>query len=296
MMESPLVHVVILAWNQKRDTLEALDSVLAMAYPNLRVVVADNGSTDGTADDVRARNESVEVVRTERNLGIAGGYNLGIAHALRQGADYVLVMNNDVEVAPDMLSQLVSEARRNPDVGALMPKIYHYYGERTRLWNAGARWRRFPPGVKLIGINARDGPRWNQVREIPYVTSCALLLSREALERTGGFDPQYYFYQSDWDFSARLRENGLRILYVPQAHMWHKVSVSSLKGDRPARYWFTMGSGSVAFYLRHASALVLVTFAVWFTVRETLKLKWGRIAPFWAGFVYGLGRHWHWTD
>jgi GT2 family glycosyltransferase len=209
-MEKPLVYAVILAWNQKQDTFEALDSVLAMTYPNLRVTVADNGSTDGTADEVRARYPSVQVVRSERNLGITGGYNLGIAHALERGADCVLIMNNDIEVAPEMLTHLVSAAERFPDAGALMPKIYHYYGDRTRLWNAGARWRHFPPGVKLIGIDARDGPVWDQVREIAYAPSCVLLLSRRALEATGGFDVRYYFFQSDWDFSARLRESGFQ--------------------------------------------------------------------------------------
>jgi GT2 family glycosyltransferase len=292
----PLVCAVMLAYNQKEYTLSSLASVLAMQYGHLRLCLVDNGSTDGTAAEVTARYPDVAVLRTERNLGIAGGYNLGMEHALAQGAAYVLIMNNDIEVASDMLTALLAAARDHPDAGILMPKIYHFYGDQTRIWCAGARWRKFPPGVKMVGADAPDSPTWDKLAELEFAPSCVLLITRQALCDAGSFDPQYYFYQSDWDFSARVREKGYRILLVPAARMWHKVSISTQKGDRPARYWFTMGSGSVAFYLRHASLGVLVGSSIWFILREAVRLKWARVSPFLAGLVYGLARHWQWTD
>ena len=295
-MRDPLVYGVMLAYNQKEYTLASLGSVLAMEYANLRLCLVDNGSTDGTAGDVHALYPDVTVVRAERNLGIAGGYNLGIEHALAQGAEYVLIMNNDIQVAPDMLGTLLAAAQEHGRAGVLMPKIFHFYGDQSRIWCAGARWRRFPPGVKLIGADAADSPAWGKVVELEFAPSCVLLITRQALSEAGSFDPQYFFYQSDWDFSARMREKGYQILFVPTARMWHKVSISTQKGDRPARYWFTMGSGSVAFYLRHSSPAVLVGSSIWFTVREAVRLKWAKVLPFWAGLVYGLARHWHWTD
>ncbi len=295
-MTEPLIYAVVLAWNQKQHTLESLASVLDMTYPNLRVVLADNGSTDGTSQDVQARFPEVEIVRVEQNVGIAGGYNLGIHHALAQSAEYVLILNNDIQVAPDMLGELLRAARDYPRAGLLMPKIYHYYGDQSRIWCAGARWRKFPPGVKLIGSDAPDSLDWEVVRAIDFAPSCALLIPRPVLEKVGGFDPQYYFYQSDWDFSARVRESGHLILFIPSARMWHKVSISTQKSDRPARYWFTMGSGSVAFYLQHASRAVLIGHSVWFVLREAIKLKWARIGPFLAGLSYGLARRRGWTD
>lgn len=294
-MSEPLVYAIVLAWNEKNHTLETLESVLQMNYRNLRVVVADNGSTDGTSESVRTRFPNVEIVRVEQNIGIAGGYNLGIHYALAQGAEYNLILNNDIQVAPDMLTELLYAANQYPKAGLLMPKIYHFYGDRTRIWCAGARWRRFPPGVKLLGADAPDSPTWQRIHDIEFAPSCALLIPRHVLEQVGAFDPSYYFYQSDWDFSARVRRGGHKILFVPKAKMWHKVSITTQKSRRPARYWFTMGSGSVAFYLQHASKGVLIGYSLWFILRETIKLKWNRLAPFLAGLVYGWAREWKWT-
>jgi GT2 family glycosyltransferase len=295
-MGEPLVYAIVLAWNEKHHTLESLESVLAMDYPNQRIVVVDNGSIDGTSEDVRARFPNVEIVRVEQNIGIAGGYNLGIHHALAQSAEYILILNNDILVAPDMLTELLRAARQHPDAGLLMPKIYHYYGNQNRIWCAGARWRKFPPGVKMIGTDALDSPAWESVKAVEFAPSCALLIPRQVLEKAGVFDPSYFFYQSDWDFSARVRKGGYSILFIPTAKMWHKVSITTQKSHRPARYWFTMGSGSFAFYLDYASKAVLVGYSIWFILREMVKLKWRRIAPFLAGLVYGWARYLGWID
>ena len=290
-MSAPLVYAIILAWNQKQDTVECLESVLKMDYPNFRVIVVDNGSTDGTPDLLRAAYPDVELIISSENVGIARGYNLGIEHALEQAADYVLIMNNDITVDRQMLDELVKMGESRPDVGMLMPKIYHY-GSQTQLWCVGARWRTFPPGVKLIGFNEEDGPLYQRLREIEYAPSCCLLLRRETLEKVGLFDPEYFFYNDDWDLSARIRKGGYKILFVPQAKLWHKVSISTQKSDKPAQWWHIMGQSTVRFYLKHSSSLVLAINVVWFVIRETVKGKFGRVGPYLAGIWQGLSVHW----
>jgi GT2 family glycosyltransferase len=288
MSSDPLVYVAVLAWTHKDETIASLESLRGADYPNLRFVVADNGSTDGTAETLRERFPDVEVVRSETNVGVAGGYNLGIEHALKNGAAYVLVANNDIMVDPAMIGTLVRALECRPEAGVAMPKIYHYYGDRTRLWCAGARWRRFPPGVKMIGSGARDGPRFSTERDIDYAPSCCLLLRRAALEQVGFFDTGYFFYNDDWDFSARVREGGYRIRFVPAAKMWHKVSISTQKSDKPARWWHVMGQTTVRFYLRHATPWVCFQFTAWFVMRELIKLNFKRIPPFLAGVGHEL--------
>jgi GT2 family glycosyltransferase len=293
-MNEPLVYIAVLAWNHKEDTLECLASLRQMTYPNSKLLVVDNGSVDGTADVVRERFPGVEILRSETNLGVTGGYNLGIEYALNHRAEYVLVTNNDVIMDPEMLSEMVSAAENNKRVGVVLPKIY-YYDRRNVIWCAGARWRPWPPEFKMTGREHRDGPQYGQMCDIDCAPSCCLLVERKAVEKAGMFDPKYFFYYDDWDFTERMRENGYRILFVPQAKMWHKVAASTQKSDKPARWWFVYGQSSVRFYLAHRTPMILFINNVWFLIREIIKLKFGRLFPYLAGVCNGLAQHRGWV-
>lgn len=283
----PLVYVVVLAWNHKDDTRECLESFLRSDYGNARFVVVDNASSDGTVDMLRQDFPQVEVLEAATNLGIAGGYNLGLAHGLAHGAAYVLVCNNDLLIDVAMLSRLVEALSADPRRGMAMPKIYHYYGDRTRLWCPGAYWRRFPPAVKMIA-DVPDGPAYARLHPIEFAPSCCLLISRAALEKAGQFDTGYFFYFDDWDYSMRLRRAGFSIYFVPEARLWHKVSVSTQKSDKPSRWWRIMGQSTVRYYRRYTNLATLLTFAGWFAVRETITGKVGRVLPFLGGVAQAL--------
>lgn len=287
-MRDPSVSVVILTWNQKAMVLECLESFLGSSYAQAHYIVVDNGSTDGSVEAIREAYPDVELVVSAENLGVAGGYNLGIRVALASGAPYVLVTNNDVIVAPDMLAALVDMMEEHPEVGMIMPKIYHYYGDQSRLWCTGARWRRFPPSVKMMGSDARDSERWSRVRALDYAPSCTLMIRAQVLEEIGGFDEAFFFYNDDWDFSLRLRQAGYTILFHPGARLWHKVSVSTQRSEKPRRWWRILGSSTVRFYLKHSSRLALGIYTVWFVIRELIKLKPNRVLPFLQGVREGL--------
>ncbi len=167
----------------------------------------------------------------------------------------------------------------------LMPKIHHYYGDRSRLWCVGGRWRRFPPGVKMMGSDEPDGPRYSRPLALGYAPSCTLFVSVAALRQVGFFDEGYFFYYDDWDFSARLRQAGFEIRFVPGAVVYHKVSVSTQKTDRPARWWHTMGRSSVRFYGKHHNSIGLATMTAWFAARETAKRKPARVPPYLRGVL-----------
>lgn len=286
------VCVVVLAWNHKEDTVECLESLKLTDYQKLHLIVVDNGSTDGTHELLRRDFPEVEVVRSSTNLGIAGGYNLGLEKALKSGGEYVVIANNDIVVDPAMIRNLLNSLNYDGQAGMGMPKIYHYYGDRSRLWCTGARWRRFPPGVKMMGVNARDSRRFTRPANLEFAPSCCLIIRSEALRQVGLFDRGYHFYYDDWDFSTRLRRHGYTILYVPEAKLWHKVSVSTQKSDEPAEWWHTMGRSTVRFYLQHVSPFELAQFSLWFLLREALKLKLSRIMPFLRGVIHEI-RHFH---
>jgi GT2 family glycosyltransferase/protoporphyrinogen oxidase len=250
----PSVHAVVLAYNNRADTLECLASVAALDYPNLKIVLVDNGSSDGTAAAARERFPDAQVIETGQNLGVPRGFNVGFTWALKAGADYVLMLNNDTTVAPDMLSELVAAGEANPSLGVVMPKVL-YYDHPETVWSTGGRYRAFPPAIVLIGRSKPDGPTFDQLRSIEYAPSCGLLIRRRAFELAGLFDPGYFFLYDDWDFSERVRVHGMAISFVPTARMWHKVSRTTR--SRPDLFWRVWGESCVRFYRRHGRPVFL---------------------------------------
>src|SRR5689334_10557014 len=120
-----MVYVVVLNWNARDETLRCLESLTWVRYPRLKVIVVDNGSNDHSVAAVRSRFPNLEVIANPDNLGYAGGNNIGISRALRQGAEYVLVLNNDAKLAVDAVDEAVATAKSlGPRVGVVGMAIY----------------------------------------------------------------------------------------------------------------------------------------------------------------------------
>ncbi len=284
-MSEKLVYVIILAWNHKDDTIEALQSIIRDEYGNKKIVVIDNASTDGTFNTIQKEFKDVEVIRSEKNLGVSGGYNLGIDYAISQGADYILIANNDIVTDPKMISQLVITLENNPIAGIAMPKIYHYFGNQRRLWCTGAHWRKFPPTIKMSNYNRLDWQMGSKPIPIDFAPSCVLLLNKQMVETIGKFDTSFFFYFDDWDFSKRSRLAGYEILFVPEAIMWHKVSMSTQKSEKPTQWWKRMGFSAALYYSKYHSGCESFTFFLWFIIRELLKGKLNHSQGFLQGVI-----------
>jgi GT2 family glycosyltransferase len=268
------VGVVILAWNHLNDTLECLESLRKSEKVNPFLVVVDNGSTDGTFETIYSlyKENKVKVIRSERNLGIAGGYNLGLNYLVDLGYDYILITNNDVVVEKHMLFNLISFALRYENAGIVSPKVYHYF-DKGKIWMIGARWRRFPPTLKMIAHNVEDSAQYHKPMELDYVPSCCYLLLKDVINKVGFFDESYFFYFDDWDYSKRVRDKGFKIWMNPIAVAWHKVSISTQKQRKPYFWWKQMGYSASRFYRRYCSKHNQILGLGWMVAREILKLE-----------------------
>jgi hypothetical protein len=225
-MKYPLVYIIILNWNRKDDTLACLRSIKDVKYPQLSVVLVDNASRDGTVESVRENFPAVEVITNSENLRFAGGNNVGIDYAMQNKADYILLLNNDTEVAPDFLSELVSVAENNDRVGMLGPKIY-YHNTPKMIWFAGGRIEFWKGWLSHIGIRELDHGQYDSIRDVDYLTGCCLLVKREVIEKVGTLDESYFIYGEDADWCIRAYRAGFKLTYVPSSLIWHKVSSSS---------------------------------------------------------------------
>jgi GT2 family glycosyltransferase len=227
MVTTPLVYVVVLNWNGWRDTAQCLASLRAGTYPNLHVVVVDNGSTDGAPQHIAPLLQAPwgELIQAGCNLGFTGGANLGLRVALERGADYAFLLNNDATVAPDCMATLVQEAERRPEIGLVGPKIV-WAGEPGRIWSAGmsVAWHR---AAIESHRNAPDDGRFEGCRVVQGLSGCALLVKRAVLERVGLLDERYFAYYEDLDWCLRARRAGFRCLYVGAARAAHVGSATS---------------------------------------------------------------------
>ena len=231
------VAVIVLNWNGRDDTLACLESLRAVAYQNFHVTVVDNGSTDGSAGAIRRQFPDVALIETGRNLGFAGGNNVGIRNALQQGADYIFLLNNDTVVAPSLLQELVSAAARCPERGIFTARIY-YYAQPERIWSAGVQWLRDRMEFRHVQDDAVNSVDQRGVAQTDYACGCALFARSTIFRDVGLLDAKFFLTYEETDFCYRARRAGIPSYYVPSAVLWHKVSVSFGGSESPLIKYF----------------------------------------------------------
>lgn len=238
MTRDPHVVVVILNWNGKRDTLECLSSVRAINYPSFEIVVVDNGSTDDSVAAIKAHFPGISVIETGENLGYAGGNNAGMRYAIQQGADYVLLLNNDTVVDRSVLTALTRAAAKIGGDAILAAQIY-FYSDPDRIWYAGARIVRETATTYHEGYRAVDGaaPHVDMV-ETGYASGCAFFIGTSLLARIGLFDERFFLLYEETDLCSRAERVGVKSYVVPDARVWHKISVSFGGMESPTYMYF----------------------------------------------------------
>lgn len=253
--DSPLVCFVVLNWNQPDLTSECLDSLARQDYANCRVIVVDNGSTDNSADVVRQRHPWVEVLEIAHNIGYSPGNNVGLECALQQDADYVFLLNNDTEVDPHMLSQLVEVAGSEVGIGMVGPTMY-YVDPSNMIWGGDNRidWKRARLIRHRFGELDTDGAlRREQPKEVDYIDTCGILVKRQVIEHIGLMDGRYFINFDDLDWNTRARKAGYKIIYVPPARLWHKVSATMGIASPATTYYMTRNA--LLFFWTHGPGI-----------------------------------------
>jgi GT2 family glycosyltransferase len=294
--EFPMVYCIILNLNGREMLLETLDSVKRMTYPNFKVVVVDNGSTDGSPDAVRTKSPWAILIENGKNLGFGEGNNVGMRYALQCGADWVFLLNNDIIVNPDLLTHMMNVAVSDQSIGILSPKIY-YHSKPTTLWYAGGNINYWTGIISHRGLREEDHGQYDRVQDTHYITGCAFLIKREVLEKVGMFDPVYYpAYAEDADLAVRTQRAGYRLVYVPQAMLWHKVSAFSGGGLTPMKTRLKV-EHNLIFFRRYASWYHWLTIpwciaglTIVFLLKELVKGNFKIISALLQGFVKAFGK------
>jgi GT2 family glycosyltransferase len=252
----PLVTTIILNWNGIEDTRECLESLRTVDYPNNRILVVDNGSEQDEASLLEQEYAGfLEVFRNERNLGFAGGANVGMRRALEDGTDFVLLLNNDVTADPGFLEAMVSFAEGRSDFAAGCPKAYFNH-RRDVIYSTGGSVNVWTGVARQIGRGERDSGQFDRAKARDYADGLCMLIPVSALKTVGLLDEDYFNYWEETDWCVRARDKGLRCYYVPEAKVWHKAEQSRRASDA---FNFHYRRNSLMFVRKRGGPLHLAT-------------------------------------
>jgi GT2 family glycosyltransferase len=234
------VIVLILSYNGVHLLNESISSYLTNDYPEFKVIVIDNGSTDGTKEWIERTFRGITVLRTEKNLGYSGGFNFGLDYAFnKKQTDYVLITNNDVKADFRVISELVKVAESDPLIGFVTGKVY-YYDNPDTLQTIGKHEDSIRWNGEHVGNKEIDKGQYDKITERIFADDIFMLTSKKLYLDIGGYDPTFRFQSEEYDWQARGKKLGYRIFYTPYAKIWHKDSMtigrsSALKAYYDAR-------------------------------------------------------------
>ena len=261
-MNFPRVSIIILNWNGLEDTIECLESLRKINYNNYHVIVIDNGSEGDDVNILKNKyGDYIHIVENDRNYGFAEGNNIGIRSALKMfSPHYVLLLNNDTVVAPNLLSKTVEIMEEDHKIGLLGPAVYDYYHPKSvRKTGAGVNinWHRGTTSP----VHPEPFPHAeDSVIEAACIEGSCVLIRKEVIDKVGVLDSQFFAYWEETDFCVRVKNAGYKICCALNTKIWHKVQPSYT--DTYKLYYFLRNN--ILFMRKNAGSMYFCTFIVYF--------------------------------
>jgi len=231
-MRYPKVFIIILNWNGLKDTLECLASVDTLDYRNYDIIVVDNGSSDNSCAIMQERYPKVRILKNQNNLGFTGGNNVGIKHALAQGADYIWLLNNDTIVDQQCLKEIIAKAETDKYIGLISP-IIHSYPDPDEIQFMGSylNWE----DISVSYLNSSNIELVE--REDLCLWGTALMIKKELVETVGYLKEEYFAYWEDIEYSLRSMSAGYKNLICKSGKVFHKNKYTPMEVRNKNKYY-----------------------------------------------------------
>ena len=260
MENQPLVSIITINYNQAELTRLFLASADRLTHTNYELIVVDNASEPALASCLETDAfPRLRLIRSEQTLGFTGGNNLGIAAAR---GDYLFIVNNDTELNPDLLTELLRPFETDERIGVTCPKI-RFYSDPDLVQYAGYNPMNMLTGTAVaVGYKQPDSPAYNTPGPTHFAHGCAMLVKRAVVDRVGRFAERFFLYYEELDWSARIREAGYLIYYQPSAYILHKESMSVGEHSTLKTYYLTRNR--ILYMRRHCSTVEKMVFYLFF--------------------------------
>jgi GT2 family glycosyltransferase len=299
--KQPTVCAIVLNWNAYDDTTECIESLKKIEYDNIKIIIVDNASTDGSGEKLSKTYLDISFLKLNHNGGYAAGNNAGILWGLQNGFDYFLVINNDTIVEPHFLTPLIETIEANPSIGIVTGKVL-YYDQQKRIYSAGGYFSK----LLCTGMNGKFKENdealvyEEMIQEISFVPGCMMLIRRIVFEDFGLFDEKYFLYFEDFEFSRRISTK-YKLGYVPSSQIYHKSGGGTHWSNYTPTYLYyhsrnriwVFRNGSIAYQTYVLLYSFLNAFAktimiMYLNYKETKIFPWKQIKAIRQGIIDGL--------
>lgn len=277
----PSVAIIIINWNNYPHTHACLSSLRKVSYSNFETIVVDNGSQDGSDLLLEKEYPEVTLLRNADNQGFTGGNNRGIQYALDKNFDYLMLLNNDTEVDPDFLNELIKVIDADPRIGAVQPKFY-FLNNKDRIWNAGGSIIKSLGWVRTIGENKLAKDKYDQPKSTEWITGCCFMVRTNIVREIGGLNDRFFIYYEDVEWSLRIRSLGYKLLYCPKSIIYHEAGASSKNEDAGKEGAL---NPNVHYFATKNNILVLRKYTPWYFIPSVFLFQGGRYSAFIAYFI-----------
>ena len=287
----PKVSVITVNYNQSSVTLELIKSLKCCSYRDFEIIVVDNGSPSDHPDQIKTEYPDVILLKSEKNLGFAGGNNLGIRKAK---GDYLLFINNDVEVENDFFEPLVRELDTDQTIGVVSPKIYFFGYHKTIQYAGASVINPITTRGYFIGYKKKDDGNYNKTIVTPYAHGAAMMVRKEAIEKAGKMPELYFLYYEELDWCNRIKEKGYQIKCVPASVIHHKESMSVGRLNPMKTYFLTRNR--VIYIRRNSKGFIRFLSLAYFyfvafpknIVVHFFKREYSLMKAYWRGGLWSL--------
>jgi len=223
----PQINVIIITWNNQEEITACLHSVQLQSYPNYKIIVVDNHSSDATVKIITREFPQITLLKNLKNLYYTGGINTGIKFSEKsQPADYYLILNPDTILDPNLLSNLVNRAISDPLIGVVGPKIKFLPQNANLIYSAGVDYDGFIIAAQ-IGHRQIDQGQFDESRDLNVIEGTCMLIKAAVIKKAGYFWEPLKMYSEDVEFCIRVKKAGFRVVYEPGALLYHELMKST---------------------------------------------------------------------
>ncbi len=287
----PLVSIVTVNYNQTKVTAEFLQSIGEISYPNIEIFVVDNGSPIDDSDTLKEGFPQINLIKSKKNLGFAGGNNLALHHCKGK---HVLFINNDTEVAPNFLEPLVEVLENNSQIGMVSPKIQYFHTKGILQFAGFTKFNMVTIRNFAIGFGETDKGQYNKCEETGSIFGAAMLVPFRVIKEVGMMTEVFFLYYEEHDWAAHIEKAGYKIYYQGNSLVLHKESIATVK-DSPFQIYY-LHRGRMLFARRNTSGLnKLVSLTYLYSVsaiRNSIgfvsKRRFDLLLAFWKAVWWNL--------
>lgn len=228
------ISIITVNYNGVKDTCELIDSI--PSNDNMEVIVIDNGSREDEGSLIAQRYPQVKIIRSDRNLGFAGGNNLGIKAAKGK---YIFLINNDTVFKDFNIQPIINRLKSSHRIGLVCPKIRFEWGNNLIQYAGYTPLSRITARNRSIGFGEEDNGQYNIAHSTPYAHGAAMLIKRDAIDKVGLMPEDYFLYYEEIDWSMMFTKADYEIWYDPSCTIYHKESQSTGQNSPLRTYFMT---------------------------------------------------------